>query len=392
MVGTMWTKPAILSAIVLLTCVPLALATGEPVGTFPGWEERAVQQLMNRARVDPASELAGCGSNCSAAELTGCYVPVAPLTWAYQLNQSARFHSASMAKNSFFAHDTPFVVRNDIAGMYPASCDGTASCASSGAGTTSAPTRISLFGGTMTGEIIAAGQGSPTAVFYVWLYEPAPAAACGFSSANGHRYLILTGGPAVGAGFSAGGPYAKYWSGDFGYPAAPIPKVPSGSHWGPNGERQAASVAFWANWYSSAGPLSAQLFVDSVAYPMTLGRGSQTNGAWTTSVSGLGTGCHRYYFSFQDAAGTTRYPTNGTLGVGPAATCPDYQSATTAASGDVNGDGVINAADVFHLINHLFAGGPAPVGKADVNADGATNAADVIYLISYLFAAGQAPR
>lgn len=67
-------------------------------------------------------------------------------------------------------------------------------------------------------------------------------------------------------------------------------------------------------------------------------------------------------------------------------------AAASAAKGDVNGDGSITMADVFYLINYLFAGGPAPVGSGDVNADGNTTAADAIYLIQYLFAAGTPPH
>src|SRR5205807_1418021 len=37
--------------------------------------------------------------------------------------------------------------------------------------------------------------------------------------------------------------------------------------------------------------------------------------------------------------------------------------------GDVNGDGVVNVADVFYLINFLFAGGPIPRGRANVSGD-----------------------
>jgi streptogramin lyase len=61
--------------------------------------------------------------------------------------------------------------------------------------------------------------------------------------------------------------------------------------------------------------------------------------------------------------------------------------------GDVNGDGVINAADVVYLINYLFISGPAPVPleAGDVNCDGTINAADVVYLINYLFIGGPPP-
>jgi hypothetical protein len=61
------------------------------------------------------------------------------------------------------------------------------------------------------------------------------------------------------------------------------------------------------------------------------------------------------------------------------------------ANGDVNSDGHVDVADVFYLINALFAGGAAPTGPADVNGDGGVDVADVFYLINTLFAGGAAP-
>jgi hypothetical protein len=68
--------------------------------------------------------------------------------------------------------------------------------------------------------------------------------------------------------------------------------------------------------------------------------------------------------------------------------------ATVALStlhGDANGDGALSVADVFYLINSLFAGGPAPLGFVDVNGDHAVSVGDVFYLINYLFAGGPPP-
>jgi uncharacterized repeat protein (TIGR03803 family) len=63
----------------------------------------------------------------------------------------------------------------------------------------------------------------------------------------------------------------------------------------------------------------------------------------------------------------------------------------TCPSGDANGDGTVDVADVFFLINKLFAGGPAPPCTGDVNGDGVADVGDVFYLINFLFAGGPAP-
>jgi hypothetical protein len=60
-------------------------------------------------------------------------------------------------------------------------------------------------------------------------------------------------------------------------------------------------------------------------------------------------------------------------------------------NGDANGDGTVTVADVFYLLNFLFAGGPAPLESADANGDGSLDVADVFYLIDYLFAGGPSP-
>jgi hypothetical protein len=59
--------------------------------------------------------------------------------------------------------------------------------------------------------------------------------------------------------------------------------------------------------------------------------------------------------------------------------------------GDANGDGVVDLADVFYVINFLFAGGPVPLGRANVDGNASIDVADVFFLINYLFAGGPAP-
>jgi len=60
--------------------------------------------------------------------------------------------------------------------------------------------------------------------------------------------------------------------------------------------------------------------------------------------------------------------------------------------GDANGDGVVDLADVFYLVNFLFGNGPRPYGPVDVNSDTVVDLADVFYLINALFSGGPAPK
>jgi hypothetical protein len=65
----------------------------------------------------------------------------------------------------------------------------------------------------------------------------------------------------------------------------------------------------------------------------------------------------------------------------------DYQP------GDATGDGVVNVADVVHVVNFLYRGGapPIPMGAGDANCDGIVNVADVVYLVNYLYRGGDPP-
>ena len=53
---------------------------------------------------------------------------------------------------------------------------------------------------------------------------------------------------------------------------------------------------------------------------------------------------------------------------------------TALTTGDVNGDGVVNALDVVAVINAVL--GLASSSTADVNGDGAVNALDVVFVIN----------
>jgi len=312
---------------------------GEPNGTFPNWQERAMAELVNRARVQPSTDLSACpAGQCADA---ACYSATTPLPWRYELNQSARFHSATMGMFPFFNHPTPCVLYADIASRYPGTSDGSFASSCSASGTTDPFVRIGYFAGGASGENIAAGNASPFTTFYnQWLYETSGDSSCGYhaSGDNGHRVNILTNGPALGVGYQAtsGSPYGWYWTQDFGSGPA-IPKIPSGSHWtsinhtrDPQGGD--TTVEFWANWYDSAAPTAATVVIDNVPQTMTRPRGSATNGAYTYSATGMSTACHTYYFAFTSSTlAVVRYPDTGTLGFGNSS-CADFQSVLPAPS------------------------------------------------------------
>lgn len=315
-----WVGAAMLAT--LLAATPL-WAVGEAVNGFPNWAERVEHQWINRARVDPQLEMTACGANCVEK---ACYGVMPPLTWSLALNRAARFHSDELYQQSAFQHDSPCTLVSNIASLYPDSCNGHASCACVGGTKACAPTctstgaRVQLFGASYGGEIIASPS-DPDRAFYLWLYEPGDTASCMFTSKNGHRWLILKSTGAVGLGVN------RLSTGDFGGGSAPT-KIPSGAHY----PRQAASVEAWANWYDSAGPSAANINVGGVCTPMTLRRGSATNGAWSATITGAGSGCHRYYFSFRDAGGASvTYPSTGSLAIGSGADCPDWDSARPPA-------------------------------------------------------------
>jgi uncharacterized protein YkwD len=287
-----------------------ALAVGESVGGFPNWEERTLHQFMNRSRVDPAADLAACpAANCPEK---ACYKPIAPLYYDLNLGRAARFHSDEMKLQSYFAHDSKCKVVPNIATIYPTSCSGAAACACTAGTATTWSQRVGLFGTNTSGEIIASPS-DPRQAFYLWLHEPSSTAMCGYNSQNGHRYNILMAGPSVGVGVTNAGASV----GDFGGAAGGSYKIPSGSHYPQGG----ASIEMWANWKDSAAPSQAIVNVEGTCTAMTLKFGTAQSGAWSTTLTGLGTTCKRYRFEWKDSAGATvTYPQTGSFYTGSSGT------------------------------------------------------------------------
>ncbi|HMU38047.1 MAG TPA: hypothetical protein PKE31_03460 [Pseudomonadota bacterium] len=289
-----------------------AFAVGESVGGFPNWRERTIHEFMNRSRCDPQADLAACpAANCLEK---ACYTAKNPLYMDANLNRVARFHSDEMKQQTYFAHDSACTVVSNISSIYPGSCNGAASCACVGGTKTCSPTctawngRAPLFSTSFSGEIIASTS-DPQSAFYMWLYEKAANSNCGYSTANGHRYNILTAGPSVGVGVNSTGSSV----GDFGGAAAGTYKIPSGSHYPQTG----ASLDMWANWKDTAAPSQANVNVEGKCTAMTRKVGTAQNGGWSVTLTGLGTTCQRYRFEFKDSAGATvTFPQTGSYYIG----------------------------------------------------------------------------
>ncbi len=311
------------AALVVSLAAPTApLAVGEGVDGFPTWAERVLHEWTNRARCDPQVEMTACGAACAEK---ACYAPVAPVAWSDGVGRAARFHADEMRLQGYFAHASACTVVSDVASRYPATCDGSAACACVGGVRACSPTctqwyeRLVLFNSMAAAETIASGFTDPNAAFYSWLYESFAWNVCGDTrNPNRQAILVTTGLAAIGTAMT--GTYAVM---EFGSTGATPGRVRSGAHY----PRQGASIEAWTNWYDTAGgPAAAAVVVDGACTAMTLGRGSQTNGAWRAVLTGLETGCHRYYFAFKDSAGAlVTYPTTGSLGIGDES-CADFST------------------------------------------------------------------
>lgn len=316
-----------------------ARAVGESVNGFPNWGERVMLEWTNRARVDPQLEMAKCGSKCGEGS---CYTPAPPYVWNEHLNHAARFHSDEQNQQAYFAHDSACAVVANIDSLYPSTCNGAASCACTGgtktcgSGCTTWSDRVALFGIGPNAEVIA-GVSEPDAAFYGLLFESFSGTQCGVTvgpPTNGHRWQLLAGTGQVGFGSTAGPTVGDFAGG------GTITPIPSVAHY----PRQSAAVAVWANWYSASAPVEALVNVDGSCTPLTLARGTTTNGAYTTTLgSNVASGCHRYVVRFKSAAGTFTYPTTGSLGIGPAGSCADWDATSPAFGAGCSGGGATDA-------------------------------------------------
>jgi hypothetical protein len=307
-------------------------AVGEPQNGFPSWAERVIHLWIDRGRADPQADLT---ANCNPGAIPEqhCYTPQRPLVWSYELNRSARFHSANQTSCGQMTHPSPCTLVADIGTQYtPGSCDGDKACACQGGSCTCQGActdtwaRIGMFGGSGNGECVAGGgPGDPLGEYYMWICESFNQDICDYVQGpptNGHRWNILMGtGPAVGAGCAG-----SFCTLDFGGPAAPANKIVVGVHYPESG-----TVAYRAHWYDPAGaPQMALVNVDGTCHAMTKERGVDPGNATYILDNQSASSCHHYFFVFKDAGGAlVTYPDTGSFGVG----CGADWDATRPATG-----------------------------------------------------------
>jgi len=90
---------------------------GDPENGYPTNYERALFMAANRTRSDP-STVKGADSKI--------YPAAAPLTLAYDLERSSRFHATMLSKgHAPLMHPSPCTL---VAGVGSSGCDGTPSC------------------------------------------------------------------------------------------------------------------------------------------------------------------------------------------------------------------------------------------------------------------------
>ncbi len=310
-----------------------SLNLGVPENGFPSWDERVILVLTNRARADPAAE---CAGSCTA------YPATKPLTYQANAGRAARFQSTSLVlAKAGLMHDSVCQLVSNLGSLFPASCDGSPSCACQTAPTctcsgsspyctvasgslTAWNSRISLFGASAAGENLAAGSSDPISSFSQWVHS------------SGHWTNINGSGHAkIGTGYFAGtgGCWNNIWAQVFSGGAAAADVLFGGAHY-PKSGTTTTSFKFWANYAAAAAPQLATVNIDGTCYPMTLERGTATSGTYLVQQTVPASGCHRYYFYFRDGSGAlTSYPTVGSYGVGVGATCSDYSATERPAPG-----------------------------------------------------------
>lgn len=227
---------------------------------YPSADEREIHMWTNAVRIDPAyfeldypCSFGGWSDNEQS--------PHDPLYLDMGLAEAARYHSADMAENSHFAHE---------------SSDGT-----------SFGERVSWFytDSGMVGENIA------------WNYTSNWSTVIeGWMCSSGHRANIMGDYNELGVGT-----VDVYDTQDFGAGTIQTRSpVAMGAHTPVDALSEAT---FMADWLDDAAPTRLQVVIDGSALDLTLEVGTETRGVWVATTKLEVVDCHEYFYAWQDAEG-----------------------------------------------------------------------------------------
>lgn len=269
---------------------------GDVVDGYPSADERWLHLWTNAARVAPeefSADYAAGGCSVEADFSDDERTPKAPLYLDTALNEAARYHSADMAENGCFQHE---------------SCDGTDTW-----------TRIARYyseGGAMGENIAYGGVDGRYAVLSMWM-----------CSHDGHRANIMSGDfNELGTGVAAGDG-ATLFTQDFAQGNVP-PELPV---------RMGADDGsdFYADWGDAAPPAQLDLVLDGASQEMKLEFGTAEQGIYLASASI--SECTPYWFEWETEAGLAgSFPEDGAYLTG--AGCEDIWQDRGGASGDGGDD------------------------------------------------------
>lgn len=292
-----------------------ASAAGESVNGFPNWVERVLLERTNRARCDPQYEMARCPTNNCGEKAS--YSPTAPLVHNERLNRApplgravpAALLFARLAVHDRLEHrrDLPGYVRRrrDVRvrrrheDLRPRVHD-------------VRRTRVALRD--LARRRDHRGRDEPRhGVLLVALRGLRRDAVPVRARASDERPpLAAAQGHGAGRFRSWSPPVRRRLLGRRHDPEDPVGRALPAA---------VGSVQVWASWYDAAGaPSEALVDVDGTGTPMTLQRGSATNGA------------------------VVAYPSTGSLGIGPSGSCAGWDTSRPALGA---GRGVASGNDAW---------------------------------------------
>lgn len=313
-------------------------ALGEPVGGYPGDQERMVHVLINQARVSSKTpNMNECGD---LEAVVGPNPRKVPLVYSREANVGARFMGRHMSETGCYQNDNCCVLGDGGTGtptcIAPAACTGMGCNKTCDAGVgQGASDRYDMFGfDTLSSSGVSKQVNSAYDYWCVLMKSPSYVAS-----------IYNDAGTQLGVGRFAptGGSCTEtYWSVAFGNGAVGTPpRIPAASAiYNPPQPLNTSQFYFASNYYDPSGkaPKRSAVVVGGHCFDLEKQWGDDSNGTYETRFPDpdvLPEGCHPYYFLFVDGDGARHtYPTVGSfnLALGQSSCALSYDPAAQVAA------------------------------------------------------------